>query len=188
MPDKELSHAHQEFCRLYIYDWNATKAYQETHPDCSYDSARALASKLLTNVNILDCIKELQKQPAKNIGVSREMIAKEFRKLAFSDIAHLHNTWISLREFEELTDEQRACIAEISTQKRREGQDKEWEVDYVKIKLHDKQKALENLNKMFGFNEPDKVDVVTKTDMSSLPTEELILRANAIKAITNQDA
>lgn len=91
------------------------------------------------------------------------MVAKEIKKIAFSSIASLHNTWIALSEFEKLTDDQKACISEISTQKRVEVQrigDAEipWEVDYVKIKLHDKLRALDGLTKMLGYNAPEKIE------------------------------
>jgi len=44
------------------------------------------------------------------------MVMEEHKKLAFSSIANLHNTWITRKEFEELTEDQKACISEITTQ------------------------------------------------------------------------
>jgi len=72
------------------------------------------------------------------------------------------------KEFEDLTEDQKSCIAEISTQTRQEVQNKgkvdeeAIEVDFVKIKLWDKQKSLDAINKMLGF------DAATKLDLSSM--------------------
>ena len=52
---------------------------------------------------------------AETAGITALMIASEHAKIAFSSIAHLHNTWISLKEFETLTEDQKTCIQEIST-------------------------------------------------------------------------
>jgi len=62
---------------------------------------------------------------------------------------------------EELTDDEKACIAEIQTQTRMElggiSGEEPIQVDYVKIKLYDKQKSLDSIAKMLGYNEPDKM-------------------------------
>ena len=87
------------------------------------------------------------------------MIASEHAKIAFSSIAHLHNTWISLKEFETLTEDQKTCIQEISTKVMKQraiigGEDKIIDVEYVKIKLFDKQKALTALADYLGLTQP----------------------------------
>ena len=55
-----LRDKHEQFCREYVIELNATKSYQIVYPDCNYDSARALASQLLTNVNIQARVKEFK--------------------------------------------------------------------------------------------------------------------------------
>lgn len=50
---KLSNNKHELFAKnLVKQKFNATQAYLETYPDCSYESSRALASKLLTNDNI----------------------------------------------------------------------------------------------------------------------------------------
>jgi phage terminase small subunit len=169
----KLTNSQIEFCREYIYDWNATRSYKKAYPTVKNDNtAHVLASRLLQKVTIQSYIAEIQKDLEKLAGVSRLMVANEFRKLAFSDIAALQNTWIELKDFESLTDEQRSAIQEIDT-KTVKQKDYEMstpdkpvfkEVEYVKIKLHDKQRALENLNKMLGYNEPDKLKIDDNTE------------------------
>lgn len=162
--EKELNERQKTFCNEYIYDWNATRAYSIAYPDeKTNESIRANASRLLTNDNIQSYIKEIQSDIQKQAGISRLMVINEHKKLAFSSIAHLHNKWIELKDFESLTDEQKDCIAEIDTKvlKKNLGTRDEpeiFDVEYVKIKLYDKQKSLDSISKMLGFNEPDKVE------------------------------
>jgi phage terminase small subunit len=168
----ELTNSQKVFCQEYIYDWNATRAYKVAYPTIKNDHvAQVAASRLLLNVVISEYITEIQKDLEKLAGISRKMVADEFAKIAFSNTSHLRNTWMELREFEDLTEDQKACIQEIETKtvnirdnERSTAQSPVYkEVEYVKIKLYDKQKALENLNKMLGYNEPEKKDITVLT-------------------------
>jgi phage terminase small subunit len=124
--------------------------------------AKALASRLLTNDNIKVYIEEIQKDLEKLAGLSRMKVISEHMKLAFSSIAHLHNTWITRKEFEELTEDQKSCISEIDTKTRTEyeydPEDPENKkpviVEFIKVKLYDKQKALDSISKMLGYDAP----------------------------------
>ena len=46
------------FIREYLKDFNGTRAYKAAYPDCSDESARRTASRLLTNVDIQKAIRE----------------------------------------------------------------------------------------------------------------------------------
>jgi phage terminase small subunit len=158
-----LTEKQKIFCSEYIKDWNGSRAYQAAYPDSSYDSARVSASNLLTNPNIKAHIEFIQKDLEKEAGISRLGLALELKKIAYSSISHLHLNWLERKEFESLTDDQKSCIAEIDTkiQKKNIGTSEEPQivaVEYVKIKLHDKQRAIEGLRKMLGYDSPDKID------------------------------
>jgi len=166
---KDLTEKQKAFCREYIYDWNATRAYKAAYPDIKNDNVAAVnAARLLRNANIQAYTDFIQKDLEKLAGISRLMIANEFRKIGFSSIANLHNTWIERKDFEKLTQDQREAIQEIETkvikQRNNElstpGNAIFDDVEYVKIRLFDKNKALENLNKMLGYNEPEKHEII----------------------------
>lgn len=167
-PAKELTESQKAFCMEWIFDFNGSRAYKAVFPDVTDGSARALASTLLTNLNIKAYCKQLQDNLAETSGISRLRVIREHEKLAFSSIAHLHNTWIARKEFEELTEDQKASIAEISTQTRQETvgkgtrEESVIDVDFVKIKLWDKQKSLDSINKMLGFEAPQQFEVNDK--------------------------
>lgn len=71
MDDKGLTDKQKRFCELYVIELNGTKAYMEAYPGAKADStARTNASKLLTNTNIQDYVKELQSDLSNLCGVT----------------------------------------------------------------------------------------------------------------------
>lgn len=168
----QLTPKQKLFCEYYIYDWNGTKAAIKA--GYSKYTARSIAAENLTKPYIQAYISEIQKDLAKIAGISRLKVLQEHQKLAFSSIADLHDTWITRKKFESLTNEQRACIAEISTQlKTTRNEDGTLsENEYVKIKLYDKQKSLDAISKMLGYNEPDKIEHSGELQNLLLPFKE----------------
>ena len=164
--DKQLTSKEERFCYEYLANgFNATKAcikagYKET-------SARFIGARMSTKVNIQTRIQHMKDNLAETAGISALMVANEHAKIAFSGVAHLHNSWIDRKELEDLTEDQKACIQEISTKvvKVNVGSKESpvmSDVEYVRIKTYDKQKSLDSISKMLGFNEPDKIDVGIK--------------------------
>lgn len=159
----ELTEKQKIFCREYILDWNATRAAKAA--GYSEDTAGAIGHENLNKPEIQDQIKEIQLDLEKVAGISRLRILNEHLKIVNTSIAHLHLTWITRKEFEQLTDDQKAAISEISTQTRTElgfkpGGDEPVpiEVEYVKIKLYDKQKSMDSIVKMLGYSAPERIE------------------------------
>ena len=101
--------------------------------------------------------------------------------MAFSSISDMHNTWIERKEFEKLTSAQKSAIKSISTKvmKKNIGTQDNPElvdVEFVKIELYDKLKAIECLNKMLGYNEPDKVEVGLTNRMTDDKAKEIMAK------------
>ena len=156
----KLTNKQLAFCREYVKNgWNGTQAAIDA--GYSKETAAVIASQNLTKLNILEQIDRNKADLEMVLRVSKTKVLYEHMKIAFSSISDMHENWITRKDFEGLTGYQKACIAEITTQTRIEkGADEvEREVDYVKIKLYDKQKALDSISKMMGYNEPEKVSV-----------------------------
>ena len=154
----KLTDKQQRFCEEYVVDLNATQA--AIRSGYSKRTANEQAARLLAKVSIQEYVSELKSKLSYKTEISAEKIANEFRKLAFSSIAHMHNSWISRKEFEELTDDQKASIESIKTRTRtyldtKKGIPQPAEIEEIQIKLYDKQRALENLGKHIGFYEAD---------------------------------
>ena len=183
--DIKLLERKKQFCKEYIHDWNATRAYMDVYPNSSEVSAGVQSCNLIGNNRIKAYIKELQKDIEKTVGISREMVALEYMKLAFTSIGQLHNTWIDRKEFDELTENQKSCISEIFTRvvSRKNVGTKEkpvvLAVEEIRIKLYNKKDALDSLVKFFGYAEPEKYSTTSNgkiehiIKIEEIPTEEL---------------
>lgn len=163
-----LSIKQENFCNYYIECGNASEAYRRAY-SCSKMKEKQIweeSSKLLNNPKVSQRIKELQEEQKKKSDITKEKILEELSNIAFSSIANMHNSWVERTEFENLTPRQKSAIKSISTKilKKNIGTNDDPEivnVEYVKIELHDKLKAIERICKMFGWDAPEKMDVTS---------------------------
>lgn len=173
----KLTPKEKRFCKEYILQFNATKAAISV--GYTEKSARVTGCKLLTKANVQKEIEKLKNNLAETAEISALRILKEHEKLAFSSIAHLHNTWLERADFENLTEEQKACIKSIATKvlKKNIGTSDEpdiVDVEYVKIELYDKQKSLDSLSRMLGYEAPVKTEITGKDGKDLMPTMYVI--------------
>ena len=157
---KKLTDKEKRFCEEYVIDWNATRAAKVA--GYSEKTAKEIGCENLTKLNIKKHIDECKNNLEELSGVSALRNINELKKIAYSSIAHLHKTWIKRKEFELLTDEQKECIQEIKT---RESYTKQGElVTEIHVKLYDKLKALGTMNRMLGYNAPEKSELELKSN------------------------
>lgn len=159
----KLTKKQEDFCSKYLETGNATEAYRFAYDTSNQkpETTWRRAKEVLDNGNVSARIEELRKGMEERGMISREMVAAEYAKIAFSSIAHLHKTWITRKEFEELTEEQKASIKSIDTKVRKviSTEGLEVEVEQVKIELYDKLKALDSISRMYGYDAPKKIEV-----------------------------
>jgi phage terminase small subunit len=164
-----LTAKQKRFCEEYVIDWNATRA--AIAAGYAAKNADIVGYKNTQKPMIKAYIEHIQKDLAQLAGLSQLRNLNELKKIAFTTIADLHNTWIERKDFENLTEEQKAAIESIDTKIEVKG-DKE--THYVKIKLFDKLKALDSINKMLGWNAPIKTEgTVVNINTEPLSTDEI---------------
>ena len=167
----KLSIKQENFCNYYLECGNASEAYRRAY-SCNSKSDKAIgvdAFKLLNYPKITLRIKELQEEQKNKSDITKEKILEELSSIAFSSIADMHSSGIERSEFENLTSRQKSAIKSISTKilKKNIGTNDDPEivdVEYVKIELHDKLKAIERICKMFGWDAPEKLDVTSSKE------------------------
>lgn len=175
--DFKLTPKQALFCHEYVVDWNGTRAAK----DAGYSelTAPSIACELLKNPKIKAYVEHIQKDIAFLAGVSALRNVKELAKIAYASISSLHDTWVELKEFNALTEDQRAAIESIDTKtevrriKVKEGEDIDVQTIYVKIRLHNKIAAIQEMNKMLGFNAPDKLEINEKLSTVDQKRERL---------------
>jgi phage terminase small subunit len=152
--EKPLTDKQRRFCEEYVVDWNGTRAaivagYSEkTASEASYENLR--------KPQIENYIKEVRSNLSKATGITAISQLLEYKKIAYSNMANLKSDWTTFKKWEDLTEDEKATISEITHSEItiEEGVTKE----VVKVKTHDKIKALARIDKMLGYDivEPEK--------------------------------
>ena len=145
---KKLAPKRFAFVQEYIKDLNGTQA--AIRAGYSPRSANVTSTRLLMDANVQESIQEYKEMAAKRSQVSVDRIVEEYRRLAFAnttDGIKVKGGWVTITDTDDLTPEQQAAIAEIHQTK-----------DGVRVKFHDKTKALDSLGKHLGMF-TDKVQV-----------------------------
>ena len=145
---KKLAPKRFAFVQEYIKDLNGTQA--AIRAGYSPRSAPVTSTRLLMDANVKESIQEYKEMAAKRSQVSIDRIVEEYRRIAFAnttDGIQVRGGWVQITDTDDLTPEQQAAISEIHQTK-----------DGVRIKFHDKTKALDSLGKHLGMF-TDKVQV-----------------------------
>lgn len=170
---KSLTVKQENFCNYYIESGNASEAYRRAYScrKMKPETVNAKSYQLLNNGQITDRVKELQEEQKNKSDITKERILQELSSIAFSTIADMHNTWIERKDFDKLSKQEKSAIKSISTKtlKKNIGTSDDPEiidVEYVKIELYDKIKAIERICKMLGFDAASEINVNTPKPMS----------------------
>ena len=168
--EAKLTAKEERFCYQYVLHLNATKAC--VLAGYSEKTAYAAGSRLLKNVKVQERIKYLKDNLAETAEISALRVLKEHEKIAFADAGQLRDGWMSLKEFNALTPEQKAIIQEVTTKETKYGTE-------VKVKLFDKQRSLDSINAMLGFDAPVRTELTGKDGkdlFANLTDDELDMR------------
>lgn len=161
MAKASLTIKQEKFCNKYLECGNASEAYRYAY-DCSKMSDNSVwcnASQLLADTKVVQRLEYLKSHLAEASGITALQIIREHQKIAFSDATRIRNGWMSLKEFESLTDDEKACIRSVETKQTKRTTPMGDEVidEQVKITCYDKQKALDSIVSMLGYNAPEKI-------------------------------
>jgi phage terminase small subunit len=181
----ELNDKQKAFVQAYCYNWKRREAYMKVYDVKDGNVADVCASQLLSNPKIQRYLDYCRNHVEEMVNVSKAMMVAESLKIATSNIARYHDNWITLKEFNEISDDDKAAIQSIESETRTEVKDGlPVKIDFVKIKLYNKQASIDSVNKMLGYNAKEVLDInVSRNDMAEVPTEELLKRAKSIKVI-----
>ena len=161
MAKASLTIKQEKFCNKYLECGNASEAYRYAY-DCSKMSDNSVwcnASQLLADTKVAQRLEYLKSHLAEASGITALQIIREHQKIAFSDATRIRNGWMSLKEFESLTDDEKACIRSVETKQTKRTTPMGDEVidEQVKITCYDKQKARDSIVSMLGYNAPEKI-------------------------------
>ena len=176
--DTELTEKQYLFCMYYVKYWNATKAYQKAY-QCSYNTANVEGCRHLANPSIKKEIDKLKEGIRNGIALESMAVIQKYIDIAFADITDFTRfgkekrfvgvqdgekieAEVNFVEFKSSDEVDGTIISEVSQGK-----------DGVKIKLADKMKALEKLEKYF--------DLIPDTWKRKIEEEKLQLEKQKIE-------
>lgn len=151
---KPLSPKQARFVAEYLIDLNAAKAY--IRAGYSPKNAETHGPRLARNGQIASAIGQGKAKQLDTAELSAVRVLEEYRRLAFSDARQFWHPDGRLKAMQELTAEQGAVLAGFEAVIKNAAAGDGVTDTVHKIKLWDKNKALECLAKHFGLLE-DKV-------------------------------
>lgn len=135
------------FVHEYLIDGNATEA--AIRAGYSKKTARQQASRLLTIVDIKAAIAEHRGERAQRTQITADRVLLEITRLGLSDPRKLFDDSGQLKPVHEWDDNTAATIASVEVV-RRKNEDGSYD-DLHKVKVWDKNSALEKLAKILGM-------------------------------------
>lgn len=153
-----LTDKQRTFCIRYCLHFNATRAAIEAgySEKTAHDSGMENLKKPVLK-SFIDAVRANTAQAAE---ISKLRIIEELKKVAFANIADIKSDWGVNKPWAELTEDEKAALAEIDyTKDFLSGGSGEEAItrERMRVKQHDKLKAMEMLSKLLGYNEPEKI-------------------------------
>ena len=182
-----LSNNHKLFCQKYIeLGMNATRAYMEVYKNCTDETARRNASKLLTNADIKEYIGQLQNKVEDKSIVKIEDVLKELYAIAFSDRSEIAKVESIPIEDDEGNVKYYRKQLDITDTNKLSKDAKKIVTGYkqnrtgISVETCDKMKALELIGKYLGmFNDSPTINTnIVNNPYANLSEEELRKLAN----------
>lgn len=157
-----LTDKQEAFCNEYLVDLNATQAAKRAK--YSEDSAGSIGHELLKKPEIQHRIEQLREETGKGFNITRERVAQEYARIAYSDIGSLVNAEGGIKNIAGLPADVTAAISSVEVFEEFEtlGFEKEKVGETKKLKLWDKVKALDSLCKLMGYNAPTRTELTGK--------------------------
>lgn len=159
----------ERFVLEYLVDLNATRA--AIRAGYSPETARSMGSENLSKPDIADAIVAEQTKRRERLELSGDQVLREYARIAFanmSDFVIVGSDGVTVRPMDDLTEDQMAAIAEVTVTPTQNGAT-------VKLKLHDKLRALDALSKHLGLFAPEKVAMTNAAGEDVKPTDPVEL-------------
>lgn len=162
MSDKELTQKEELFCEFYIEEFNGADAARRA--GYSENSARQIASENLSKPYIKAYISKIQENLAERSGISKLRQLNRWKGIAYSDITDMFDIVggeVILKGEKSLSDLPKELRMNISELKNTPAG--------FAVKMYCADNALKEINKMLGFNEPDKQEIVSHEIIAKKP-------------------
>lgn len=171
-PDTGLTEKQEKFCLAYLESGNASDAYRKSY-DASGMKSETIhreAKTLLDNPKIAARVKELRDAAAERAQIKEADVLREVSRLGLSDVRKLIGADGEVLALEQWSDDIAAAVASFDVI-REELEDGTVRRRY-RVKLWDKNSALEKLMRHFGMFDKDPTAGVPRVFV--VPSKDLL--------------
>lgn len=158
---RKLTPKQAAFVVEYLVDLNATQA--AIRAGYSAKTAYRIGAELLHKTSVAEAIQKAQARREVRTEITQDQVVTELAKIAFGNVRDVME-WgprgVTLKDSAALTEAQAAGVAEVSESVTKDG-------GSIKLKRHDKVKALELLGRHLGMF-TDKVEHSGELDIVAL--------------------
>ncbi len=157
---KPLTDKQEAFCHEYLIDFNGTQA--AVRAGYSKKTAKAAASRMLTNVNLCKKLSELKAQSINKLELTRERVLEEYVAVGLVNIGDIMD-WdpdigVKMKGSDQLEQHHLAAIQEVTMTETvlshgRGDNDPDVISRRLKVKMHNKMPALDFLKRYTKLEE-----------------------------------
>ncbi len=124
-------------------------------------------------------MKETNDEMVKRLGLEKENVLSELKKIAFFDIRKVYTVDGGLKNITDLDEESAGALAGVESYDEKLQGGEETIGTTSKVKVWDKRAALDSICKILGYNAPDKIAPTDAegNNVASLPTSDLLTLA-----------
>ncbi len=177
-----LTERQQRFVQHYLACGNGAEAARRA--GYSRRSSIGIASYLLRRPPIEAAIAAANEERARTLRIDAEHVLGEWARLGFADIGAFvacdANGRLVPKPFAELSADARAAIAEITISEGKDGTSR------VKLKMHDKLRALSALGKHLGLDKKEAKPPAPSTTIDGKDARE-VLRERLLRLARSED-
>ncbi|MHC4413496.1 MAG: terminase small subunit [Planctomycetota bacterium] len=174
---RKLTLQQQKFADLKIKnpDWPDGKCYQKAYPTVKkFETAKAAASRLLTNVNVHKYIERIKEKAAQRSELSMEKVLNRWNDVIDFDVRKLFSDNNTIKNVKDLDDKTAAAISGIKVKGVIKQNDKgmEFKGGEVEVKTIDVKGVLADAAKHFNmFSEDNKGRFDLEAILNALPED-----------------
>jgi phage terminase small subunit len=169
---KEIPPKQKRFCDEYLIDLNGTQA--AIRAGYSARTAQAQSTKMLLKPLLRAYVDERIADRAQRTEITQDKVIAELALLAFGRQTSLMD-WgpdgVTIKDSSDLTDDIAAAVSEVSETTTKDG-------GTIRVKIHDKVKALELLGRHLGIFEKDNKQ---RRPLQTLSDDELAAKLKEIE-------
>jgi len=167
---KKLSDRDQQFVNEYLVDFNAARAAKRA----GHTTQKSKGWQIKRRKAITEAIEKAIAERSRRTQITADRVLREYARIAFADVRSFTTSQAEgatgLKAVADLSDDQAAAVSEIAPGSRGKG---------VKLKLHDKKKALDALARHLGLFTRGQEDEAESPSAAAERIRELIRARHA---------